>query len=1509
MAHRSANFGVSKMLFAERGMTASARGGIRFEKGAVMRRILLTATACLFLAATAFGQTFNAQIGGIVQDPSRALIPGATITLTNTGTGVIATQITNESGAYQFANIQPGTYRATATLPGFKTSVISDVGVGTAAQVRLDFTLEVGEISSQLEVSVSAQQLLTQSSATIGEVLPADRAVNLPITNQDVLELVRIMPGMRVDPFGDAFSTFTGLPTNTINTVRDGLSVTDTRNNSGIFGTTTINPDLVGEIRIILSPVDAEVGRGNGQIQIQTRSGTNRYTGSAVWNIRNTSVNASTWLNNQTVNPLTGAWEPTRSDWRNAHQYTLSYGGPIRRNKTFFFALWDQNITRTRTLVSTNVLTDTARQGIFRYFTGWNSGHALTPVPTFPASATAGVFPVIDFAGNPRTPSSNPNGTPYTGELICFSVFGNVKANGSPFGPADCPGGRAVTSPAPWDRQRAVLDPTGYISKLINAMPRANFFAPAPGTTLDGLNLGVFRWLRGRSGNTGGAAQNGTSPESVNRKQINIKIDENINTNHRVNVGWTYELDDNADNVANWPGGFNGESRRRPHILTVNYNSTLTPSVVNEARFGVSLNNSRVDPPWYSTDSEVRKGAEEFLLKGGTVNGFTYPIAVTPGNGAFSFGNGLVNQGSTYSGFDSYLYNYADTLSWARGAHAFRMGAEVRLVRSSGYSGGVFPTATGGAGDNTSPLANAIAALPNELATTRTNAANMLYFLAGSVNSASMLYWISSDDDFKNGTWQNLATNPQRQRKQIANEYAFFYKDDWKVNRRLTLNLGIRYEYYGSPYIEGGFTAAVADLGYGLFGPSRIQNPFDAWLQPGNLYLSGYGPNATNPLRCTSGTANPNGLPSSSCDPSKLTQIEFVGPSTDNRKKTAIPNDRNNFGPAIGFSWQMPWFGEGKTTIRGGFQVTYGLAGRNAGTLDNLLGNLPGNSSTANLVRSDYPQLQNANRALQLGDLPLLVPVRPTSPAVPGGQVEIYNRSSAFTAYDPQFATPYTENYTLSATRQINQDLTLEVKYIGVMGRKRQGSYNINLPNIYYNKELLDALEMTRRGEDAPLFDQMFAGLDLHGTTGTGYGPIGTTVNGVLQRGSAHLRRNATYSGNIADGNYVAIANSLNTLSAATVTSGPGSLQAVPGNLPGVGGRVLRNGCDRIAAGLYNPAQPASATNIPTRCFPENYIVMNPQLGTATYNANLAGSHYNSMQATLSARVLQTSFQTTYTFSTTMGYMPANWNDPLNRNADKAPPYQAVRHDLRTNGTFPLPIGPNKLLFPNSTGWVARAIEGWQTSIILNASSGNPRTIIGAAGMLYATGNQNLDAGQRRADVVSPKFDPKMRGHVEWNGPGNNTGLYYGNNWVQVEDPQCQLVNRTDSMGFNLYTNGNCGLNAIALRNQDGSVGELVLRNPTPGRMGNAPFTLEAPGKWKFDANLSKSFRISESKSLQVRIDAENVLNHADVADPQPQTGQSINTDGIIFGQIPSKGGNGSGASPRSFQAQVRITF
>src|SRR5437867_3205225 len=285
----------------------------RFNRGVLkaMKRFCAIAwlISLILFVAISNASAQSGSISGTVSDPTGALIPGVSVTATNTQTGVVTTVLSNESGAYNFASLQPGSYRVVAELPGFKTQTYDNVTLGTSDQIRLNFTLTVATVAQAVEVSVDAQSLLTTTSSSIGEVLSDKRVQDLPMVRQDVLDLVRIMPGMRVDPFGDQFSAFTGLPTNTINTTRDGLSVTDTRNNV-LSGTTTMNPDLIGEVRVILSPVDAELGRGNGQVQVLTRTGTNEFKGSAVGIIRNTALSANSWLNNSNRDPLTGKWSP-----------------------------------------------------------------------------------------------------------------------------------------------------------------------------------------------------------------------------------------------------------------------------------------------------------------------------------------------------------------------------------------------------------------------------------------------------------------------------------------------------------------------------------------------------------------------------------------------------------------------------------------------------------------------------------------------------------------------------------------------------------------------------------------------------------------------------------------------------------------------------------------------------------------------------------------------------------------------------------------------------------------------------------------------------------------------------------------------------------------------------------------------------------------------------------------------------------------------------------------------
>lgn len=1521
-------------------------------KGNVMQNtvarggLFLSCSVLLFQVPWASAQTSsNGTVGGIVEDGTKALIPGVGVTLTNVQTNVVQKALTNETGAYAFLSVPPGLYSVAADLLGFKTSVRTGVQVGTAAQIRVNFTLEIGERADTVEITASSELALLESSASVGDILPEYRIRQLPLATNNVLDLLDILPGFEFGPpgFGGVGSTETvaGLSMNTVNMTRDGLTLSDFRYDPQTWGRqvmspTSINPDLVGEIRLILTPVDAEVGRGNGQIQIQTRSGTNKYTGNANWSVRNSALNANTWSNN--LNTTNGAWDPTPLDWRNSHEYSVSFGGPIIRNKTFFFALWDQQISNSRDLQTPAVLTDTARLGIFRFWQGWNPTNYLADEEglSFPVSATTATVRSVNDAGLPVAPTRWPDGTPYTGSLQCLSVFGNLRLNeqGSlvPFTNDDCRFGsvlgQAVLGPASgglWDPFRSSFDSTGFIRKVLSNMPHANYFGGG-----DGLNTAQHRWLSGRGGsNEGNAARGGDS--YVSRKQINLKIDQNL-SQHRISGSWTLQSDNSADLLSTWPGGLSGAIQRHPNVVTVNATSTLSSSLVNEARFGLNRNTTDRAPAWLHPSAAIRQQAQDLVTVPGGVNPLTgerYTVVINPGltgaQGTQAIGNGLMSVGtfvigSSLVGNVTPLYNVADTVSWTRGRHSFRFGGDVRIASSRGWNQPPYPIVTLGnsATSTASPfgtLTNFASELPGFLANARGTATNLNYWLTGSVSSVQAPYWITSHRDVVNGQdpthpmqgWQDfLTTGEYRTRTHKGQEYAVFFKDDWKLNRQLTLNLGLRWEYYTPRYLDGGFTSAVNGLGEGFWGAGRGagQQMFDTWLSPGNLFLAGYGSTAVNPnpYQCVVGQRQSALLPLSTCDANQLMQVEFIGPNSPNPNKTAWPKDKNNFGPAVGFAWQLPWFGEGRTTVRGGYQITYGTTTRDGVAVDTLLGSAPNSVLTPTTVTTDADVAAIlANRALNLTDIPALTPVRPTS--APGRVIPVYGRSLGFTQYDPDFEEPYTQNLNLSVTRLVSRNISVDVRYVGTLSRKQLGNVDLNTVNVYHNAELMEALTATRAGQDHPLFDQMLAGLNISGAAASeGYGAVGTTVGGRLQRGSAQLRRSSTFAQNLANGNFVAVVNSLIGL-VPTAAQGrqPAPIDPTTGvAISGVSQIALRNGCDRIANGLYNPAAPASASNIPTRCFPEDYFVVNPQLTNATYNANLRGNNYHSLQTQFTLRpTMGINFQATWSWAKSMGLDSNTWSDPLNRDANYR---QAVAggHSLRVNGGFELPVGPNKLLLGNSSGWAARLLERWQASLIFNLSGSSLNSLTGAGTMTY---------GNNRFDVVSPLWEIP-EGQVRWdrattNGP---RGSYYGDPspYISVVDPQCTgpVVGAADTMGRSLQAD--CTLTALGKIVPAGTAGAqtlgdgrqyvVVLQNPLPGRIGTlGERNIPGLGRYQFDANLSKTFQLTESKSLQFRADATNVLNHPSVGNPSV----AITT----FGNITTKSGS------RELRASLRLAF
>jgi hypothetical protein len=1417
-----------------------------------LRVVALALCVIILLSFNAFAQSSNATIGGTVNDPSGALVPGVSLKATNQATGIVTSVISNDAGAYNLAGLLPGVYKVTAELPGFRTQTYSDVQLGNAAQLRLNFTLEVASVAQSVEVTMTAQNLITSSSSSVGEVLQQRQIQDLPLVSNNILDLVGVMAGVQMTNspvFGAEQTNFAGVSARDVNVQRDGVSISSQRWPNGLDSPTRMNPDLIGEIKLILAPVDAEMGRGNGQVQIQTRSGTNAYHGVAVWNVQNSALDANTWANNRNTTPNNlGVVRATQPAWRNFHEYNLALGGPIKKNKTFFFALWDQQFILTRNITNPTVLTDCARLGIFRYYDGINNGHArqLTVGGATPQTAT------VNADGSPKAPLDG-SGNPLP--LRYLSVFGPLAANPTR---NDCSDAQISTSTlvptgatTSWDANRRQLDRSGFVPKLLNLMPRANAWDnPGGGGTggPDGLNTATHQWLRRAKGadNLFGVGQDN------NRRQINVKLDHNFSSSHKVNGSYSWEIDKSDDAaLPAWPSGYPGLDVRKPQVLSVGFTSTLSSSLLNEARFGFSRTGA-------NTGGAVNRPdvGEEVLALFPQVGGQPVLVGASFSLGALGFGSGL--QGLSYSSQEvSPRWIYGDTLSWTRGAHAFKFGGEYRLSSTKSTLGGSVQTGANrptvlfgnAAGAQVSGIADPVLR-PGLLGTATTGnrqlAENMASWLAGSLGSLAQGRFINN----LSGSWNDLATDPLKIRDIAQNEIGTFFKDDWKVTRDLTLNLGVRWDYYGVPWERNGLTTALKDGGNALFGISG--RSFNEWMKPG--------PRAA------------------------MTELIYVGPNSPNPDQRIHERDLNNFGPAIGFAWQVPWLGKGKTTVRGGYQIQF-LGGGRGFILDTAIGNPPGSSNTANYIipANTYFSLE------QLVANPSLVPVQPTFlPSATGNVVPFTDRSGLLNAFDPSYVSPSIQNLTLSVTRNVTSRVTLDLRYIGTLSRKLWSNMDLNAPNFLFNG-LKEAFDAARRGGESQLLDDMFAGLNIAGTgpglttgcatatgTATNCGPVGTVVNGVLQTGAMHLR-GATASNiriNLANGNYSGLASTLNTL------TNPGATNN--GQNPNLPGSVLRN----------------------SQKFPENFIKTNPQFNTAVLETNLGHSNYHSVQTQVSLRpTAGVSTQFTYTFSRNLGQAPGGgangtggfFTDPTDRMADYALLGSHRQHAVVNYGTFELPVGPNKLFFGGASGVWGRIAEGWQASWVANLTSGSPANV-SAQSMLYALGVPDIVGD---FDIKNLNYFWK-EGNLAGNAfaDANGAGTY-----VRSKDPQC--LNPSIVVA---YMSATCTLNGI-----QNSSGQWVLTTPLPGKRGTfGQNRFENIGSWTADMAIQKRVRVSESKSLTVRVDATNIFNHptpgqaglfaaavggSDLA-LQPAPGSST-----PFGSVNSKSGQ------RRFQLKARLDF
>lgn len=398
-----------------------------------MRKSFAKVIVCVaFLyGSPVFGQSTNASLSGDVVDASGGALPFVMIKLEDIQTGIVFTGASNETGVYQFPSVQPGLYRLEAEFPGFQKIVYNLLTFEVGAQVRLNLTLKVAGATESLQV-IALDSPLKMNTASVGSVVHAASVRDLPMAQRDVLWLTETQAGL-------VAANFSGARIGALNITRDGINVMDQRLNrpvvSSVIYTST---DLVSEFRVITSPVDAELGRGSGQVQIETRSGTNEFHGSVFETHNDTSLNANSWFNNQRGDPRDSLiW----------NQFGARLGGPIVKNKTFFHFLYDAQRRVQKTRVTSTTYTAPARQGVFRFFPGVLNANAVAAVPT------------VDLNGNPVRPPAA------TGDLQSIDVFGL-----DPIRP---------------------MDPTGTVTKLLSLMPQPNNFRVG-----DGLNTVGYSWNR-----------------------------------------------------------------------------------------------------------------------------------------------------------------------------------------------------------------------------------------------------------------------------------------------------------------------------------------------------------------------------------------------------------------------------------------------------------------------------------------------------------------------------------------------------------------------------------------------------------------------------------------------------------------------------------------------------------------------------------------------------------------------------------------------------------------------------------------------------------------------------------------------------------------------------------------------------------------------------------------------------------------------------------------------------
>jgi len=332
-----------------------------------LSRLMLAAALICLASGTAFAQgSTTSSMAGTVVDSGGGVIPGATVVVKNNSTGTTTSAITNASGAFNIPALEPGKYTVTVSLSGFRSAVLNDVTLAIGTPQTIKATLEVGNVAETVEVKGGVELVNTQT-ATISSTLNVDQINKMPMATRNALNAVTFLPGVNTSGI-NRDSNFNGLPDSFVAISLDGVNNNDNYNKSteGLFAMVTPRQDAVEAVTVTTAANGADIG-GHGAVQVAfvTRSGTNRFTGSAYEYFRHPSLNTNYWFNKNAGLPKNDIM---------LNQYGARQGGPIvlpgvydGRGKAFFFFNYEElrlpnNFTRNRTIANPR-----AQSGVFQY--------------------------------------------------------------------------------------------------------------------------------------------------------------------------------------------------------------------------------------------------------------------------------------------------------------------------------------------------------------------------------------------------------------------------------------------------------------------------------------------------------------------------------------------------------------------------------------------------------------------------------------------------------------------------------------------------------------------------------------------------------------------------------------------------------------------------------------------------------------------------------------------------------------------------------------------------------------------------------------------------------------------------------------------------------------------------------------------------------------------------------------------------------------------------------------